>query len=127
MSIVRAASISKKAQDDDQGRGFGMAQVRFAATIAVVMMALCTLAVTGCSLRDSGGGVKNMESYEAVEIAGGANHSKYMSLFVSAVDAISWIVPLQFTIQGETTRDSVDARVSDIAVDRGVKTPEYPM
>lgn len=104
-----------------------MAQVRFAATIAAVTLAVSTLAVTGCSLRNSGSSVDNMDSYEAVEIAGRANKSRYMSLFVSAMDAISWVVPLPFNMQGEATQESVDARVSDVAVDSVSEAPQYPL
>ena len=102
-----------------------MAQVRFAATIAAVTIAVCTMAVSGCSLRSTGGSVSNMESAEAVAVAGSAKSGRYMSLFASAMDAIGWVIPLPFSMQGETVQDSPEARISDIAAERVEVPPKY--
>jgi hypothetical protein len=102
-----------------------MAQVRFAATIAAVTIAVTAMAVSGCSLRSTGGNVGNMESVEAVEVAGSAKSGRYMSLFASAMDAIGWVVPLPFSMQGEAEQDSPEVRFSDIAVERVEVPPKY--
>jgi hypothetical protein len=99
-----------------------MAQVRFAATIAAVTIAVTVMAVSGCSLRSTGG---NVESVEAVEVAASAKSGRYMSLFASAMDAIGWVVPLPFSMQGETAQDSLEVRFSDIAVERVEVPPKY--
>jgi hypothetical protein len=105
-----------------------MAQVRFAATIAAVTIAVTVMAVSGCSLRSTGGNVGNvgnMESVEAVEVAASAKSGRYMSLFASAMDAIGWVVPLPFSTQGEAEQDSPEVRFSDIAVERVEVPPKY--
>lgn len=104
-----------------------MAQVRFAATLAAVTLAISTLAVTGCSLRNTDGSVDNMESFAAVEVAGSAKSGRYVSLFASAMDAIGWVVPLPFNTQGESVQDNLEVRFSDIAVERVDETPKYPL
>ena len=102
-----------------------MAQVRFAATIAAVTIAVCTMAVSGCSLRSTGGNVGNMESAEAVAVASSAKSDRYISMFASAMDAIGWVVPLPFGMQGETVQDSPEVRFSDIAVESVEVPPKY--
>ena len=102
-----------------------MAQVRFAATIAVVTLVVSTMAVTGCSLRSTGGNVGKMESAKAVEVVASAKSGRYMSLFASAMDAIGWVVPLPFSVQGEKVPDSQEVRFSDISAERDNDLPKY--
>lgn len=105
-----------------------MAQVRFAAAIAAATLAMSTLVVTGCSMRNSGSNVANTESFEAVEIVGSAKSARYMSLFASAMDAIGWVVPLPFNMQGESEQDSLEeVRFSGIAVESVSEPPKYPL
>jgi hypothetical protein len=105
-----------------------MAQVRFAAAIAAATLAMSTLVVTGCSMRNSGSSVANTESLEAVEIVSSAKSARYMSLFASAMDAIGWVVPLPFNMQGESTQDSLEeVRFSGVAVESVSEPPKYPL
>jgi hypothetical protein len=104
-----------------------MAQVRMAAVLAAATLVVSTLAISGCSLRDSGSGVKNTQGYEDVEIAGSAHSNKYMSLLASAMDVISGVIPLPFTLQGESTEAVEDAEISDVAPERVEQSQKYTM
>jgi hypothetical protein len=104
-----------------------MAQVRLAAAVAATTIAMSTLAVTGCSLRDIGSNIDSSGDAATAEIVASEHSDRYMNLFASAIDAIGWVVPLPFALQGQGPSDKVDARVSDVAVEATDKPQKYTL
>lgn len=77
-----------------------MAQVRLAAAVATAILAMSTLAVTGCSSRDLGSNVRG-EAPSGGEMVADAAVSRPMTLWASAIGAIGWVVTLPFTLPAD--------------------------
>jgi len=90
-----------------------MAQVRLAAAVAAAIMAMSTLAVTGCSSRDSGSNVRG-EATPAGEIVAKAEASSPMALWESAIGSIGWVVTLPFISPRDSTKNTAKVFESDL-------------
>jgi len=90
-----------------------MAQMRFAAAAVAATIAMGSLALTGCSARDSGSNYKSGEAPTTGEMAVDAAVVRPMTLWASAIGAVGWVVTLPFTILSGTADDTAKAWVAD--------------
>ncbi len=88
-----------------------MAQMRLAAAVAAATIAMGTLAVTGCSSRDSGSNIKNTP--ETTDIVADGAVVRPMTFWASAIGAIGWVVTLPFTLPSGSAGDTAKAWVGD--------------
>ncbi len=89
-----------------------MAQMRLVAAFAAATIAMGTLAVTGCSSRDSGSNVKG-EAPSGGEMVADAAVARPMTLWASAIGAVGWVVTLPFTLPSGSAGDTAKAWVGD--------------
>lgn len=74
-----------------------MAHMRFAAITVAISMAIGSLAVSGCTARETGRNY-NGEAPATGEMVADAAVVRPMTLWASAIGAVGWVVTLPFTL-----------------------------
>jgi|SaaInl7_135m_RNA_FD_contig_31_1812505_length_492_multi_3_in_0_out_0_1 hypothetical protein len=90
-----------------------MAQMRLAAAAVAATIAMGSLAVTGCSARDTGRNYNSGEAPETGEMVADAAVVRPMTLWASAIGAVGWVVTLPFTLPSGSAGDVGKAWVGD--------------
>jgi len=94
-------------------RGVTMAQMRLAAAAVAVTIAMGSLAITGCTARDTGKNYSGGEPPTTGEKFADAAAVRPMTLWASAIGAVGWVVTLPFTIPSGSAGDTAKAWVGD--------------
>ena len=90
-----------------------MAQMRLAAAAVAVTIAMGSLAITGCTARDTGRNYSGGEAPTRGEMVADAAAVRPMTLWASAIGAVGWVVTLPFTIPSGSAGDTAKAWVGD--------------
>lgn len=90
-----------------------MAQIRLAAVAVAVTMALGSLAMTGCTARDTGRNYSSGTPPTTGEKFADAAAVRPMTLWASAIGALGWVVTLPFTLPSGSAGDAAKSWVGD--------------
>ncbi len=90
-----------------------MAQIRLAAAAVAATIAIGSLAVTGCTARETGSNYSNGQVPETGEMVADAAVVRPMTLWASAIGAVGWVVTLPFTLPSGTAGEVGKAWVGD--------------